>query len=219
MQPNGHFFMEGEVMEGTRGPKGGGTKNEDRRRRRTAVLILVLSLAAITTLTTGAIFTDTASVGANTFSTGTVKISAAPASAFITFNNMAPGDVVTSPITISNTGSLQLRYAVTSTTTENVLAGQLQMAIKSNVANCTNAGFGASGSVLYGPGVLGTMAGTTVIGNPAQGAQAGDRVLNAATNEVLCFQVSLPLNTGNAYAGLTSTATFAFQAEQTANNP
>ncbi len=58
------------------------------------------------------------------------------------------------------------------------------------------------------------------IGNPAQGPQAGDRVLNGVSNEVLCFRVSLPLATTNpALQGLTSAVSFTFAAEQTANNP
>jgi hypothetical protein len=36
---------------------------------------------------------------------------------------------------------------------------------------------------------------------------------------VLCFRVSLPLTTGNALQGITSAASFTFDAEQTANNP
>ncbi len=166
-----------------------------------------------------AVFTNTASVGSNTFSTGSVTISTSPASALVTLSNMAPGDQVTSPITVTNAGSLALRYAITSTTTENVLAGQLSLTIKSGVTTCTNAGFGASGTVIYGAGVLGNTTAVNLVGNPAQGAQAGDRTLASSANEALCFNVSLPLSTGNAYQSLTTTATFAFQAEQTANNP
>jgi hypothetical protein len=132
---------------------------------------------------------------------------------------MAPGDQVTNPITVTNGGTLQLRYAVTSTTTENVLAGQLDLTIKTGVTTCTNAGFGADGTVIYGPGDLGSTAGTNVIGNPAQGNQAGDRTLNASANETLCFNVQLPSSTGGTYQGLNTTATLAFQAEQTSSNP
>ena len=188
--------------------------------RKLAATIVVLALfATLVTLGALAVFTSTASVGSNTFSTGTVTISTSPVSALVTFSGMAPGDQVTNPITVTNTGSLALRYAVTSTTTENTLAAQLSLTIKSGVTTCTNAAFGASGTVLYGPTSLGTIAGTNVVGNPARGAQAGDRTLAAAANEVLCFNVSLPLATGNTFQGLTTTATFAFQAEQTANNP
>jgi predicted ribosomally synthesized peptide with SipW-like signal peptide len=166
-----------------------------------------------------ALFTDTASVGSNTFTTGTVDISTAPASALVTFSAMAPGDQVTNPITVTNGGTMVFRYAVTSTTTENVLAAELDMTIKSGVATCTNAGFGGSGTVIYATGDLGNTTAVNVIGNPAQGSHAGDRTLAAAGNEILCFNVSLPLAATNASQGLTSTATFAFVAEQTANNP
>jgi hypothetical protein len=193
-------------------------EREGRRRLRLAILILGLSMATLAGLLTAAIFTDTQAVGANTFTTGNVDISTAPASAAVTFANMAPGDMVTAPVTVSNAGSLQLRYAVRSVTTENILAAQLDMTVKSSVATCTNAGFGATGTVLYGPADLGSVAGTNVIGDQTQGAQAGDRVLNAAASEVLCIQVSLPLATGNAFQSLTSTATLSFIAEQTANN-
>ena len=126
---------------------------------------------------------------------------------------------MTNPITVTNAGTLDLRYAVTSTTTENTLSAQLALTIKSGVTTCTNAGFAGSGVVVYGPGVLGSMAGVNVIGNPAAGFQTGDRTLIAAANEILCFSVSLPLASGNAFQGLTTTATFAFQGEQTKNNP
>lgn len=188
-------------------------------RKLLATVAVLAAFAALLSLSVLALFTDTASVPANTFSTGTVDISTSPASALVTFNNMAPGDQVTNPITVSNAGTLELRYAVTSTTTEATLAAQLDLTIKSGVTTCTNAGFGVDGTVLYGPADLGSTAGINVIGNPAQGAQAGDRTLAASANEVLCFNVSLPSSTGNAFQGLTTTATFAFQAEQTKNNP
>jgi hypothetical protein len=132
---------------------------------------------------------------------------------------MAPGDQVTNPLTVTNAGTLDLRYAVTSTTTENTLAAELDLTIKSGVATCTNAGFAGSGTVVYSTADLGNTAGINVIGNPAQGSQAGDRTLAASANEVLCFNVSLPLAATNAAQGQTTTATLAFAAEQTSNNP
>jgi len=180
----------------------------------------VLALfAAVMSLSVLALFTDTASVPANAFSTGTLDISTSPTSALVTFSGMAPGDQVTAPITVTNAGSLNLRYAVTSTTTENTLAAQLDLTIKTGVTTCTNAGFGTDGTIIYGPGDLGSTAGINIIGDPAQGSQSGDRTLAPSANEVLCFKVTLPSTTGDSYQGLSTTATFAFQAEQTANNP
>lgn len=183
------------------------------------VTALILGcLAAATQLGALALFTDTGSVASNQFTTGTVDISTSPTSALVSFSNMMPGDRVTNPLTVTNAGTGQLRYAVTSTTTENVLAAQLDLTIKTGVTACTNVGFSTTGTVVYGPADLGSLAGVNVVGDPTQGAQAGDRTLNAAANEVLCFQVSLPLATGNTYQNVTTTATITFNAEQTANN-
>ncbi len=183
------------------------------------LLLMILTGVGLLSQRVVAVFTSTASVGSNTFSTGTVALTTAPTTALVTLSAMAPGDQVTAPITVTNGGTLDLRYAVTSTTTENTLAGQLALTIKSGVTTCTNAGFGGSGTVLYGAATLGSTTGVNVVGNPTQGAQAGDRTLTAGTNETLCFNVSLPLSSSSTYQGLTTTATFAFQGEQTKNNP
>ena len=186
--------------------------------RKLAATLAVLALfAAMISVTVLALFTDTASVGSNTFTTGDVDISTTPATALVTFSDMAPGDEVTNPITVDNLGSLALRYAVTSTTTEDVLAAELELTIKSGVTTCTNAGFDTDGTVVYATGDLGSTAGIDVIGDPATGFQAGDRALAAGANEVLCFNVELLLASTGPQA-TTTTATFAFQAEQTKNN-
>jgi hypothetical protein len=182
-------------------------------------LLFGLAIATAIVTTTGAIFTDTQSVGGNAFDTGNVDIATSPTSAVVTFTNMAPGDMVTNPLTVSNDGSLQLRYAVTSTTTEDVLAAQLDMTIKTDVTTCTNAGFDTDGMVIYGPNDLGGTIGVNVIGDPTQGEDSGDHTLNASTSEDLCIQVSLPLSTGNSYESLDTTATFEFNSEQTVHNP
>lgn len=196
--------------------------SRERRRLWLGILVLALSLTGLSSLVTGAFFTDTQLVTANTFSNGTVKLGVSPATAAVTLTNMAPGDTVTGSISISNIGTLAERYAVLSTTDAtdaNFLAAQLVMTVKSGVTTCTTAGFGATGTIVYGPGVLGSTTGTKAIGDSAQGAQAGDRVLAAAASESLCVQVMLPTATGNTYQNKTTTATFTFNSEQTTNNP
>src|SRR5439155_7907127 len=131
-------------------------------------LLLVGMVGGVGAMRANAVFTSTATNGANTFSTGTIVISTSPASAFITFSSTVPGDTVTQPLTVSNTGSAQRRYAVSSTTTENTLATQLGLTIKTGVTTCTNAGFSATGTVAYGSGALGNTSPLNVIGNPAQ---------------------------------------------------
>jgi hypothetical protein len=196
---------------------------EDRRRLRASLLVLALSATTMATLVTGAIFTDTVSVGSNAFSTGTVDLTTSPASGIVSFTSpeMAPGDSVVGGVTVTNAGTLEYRYAVRSTTTENTLAGQLDLTIWDEAAE-SDAGTTCAGTapatVLYGPADLGSTTGVNVVGNPNQGSQAGDRALSAGTNEVLCFKVLLPTATGNSFQNLDSTATFEFSAEQTANN-
>lgn len=184
------------------------------------VLLTITALlvaAAMATVLSLALFTDTADITGNTFSTGSVNIGATPASAALALSAMTPGSQDTAPITVTNGGSLDLRYAVRSTTTENVLAGALVLTVKTGVTTCDDANWAATGTTLYS-GPLGSVAGTAVIGSPATGAQAGDRVLAPAASEVLCVNVTLPLSatTGE---GLSTTATLSFLAEQTANNP
>ena len=170
---------------------------------------------------TGALFSDSDAVGANTCSTGTLILDTSPASAVVSFSSMAPGDVDNGQMTVTNNGSLQLRYAVISATTEDVLAAELDMTIWDEAdepvvdSTCDTT---APASVLYGPADLGNTTAINIIGDPTVGAQAGDRVLPASSNEILCFRVELPLASGNASQGLTTTATLTFASEQIKNN-
>jgi hypothetical protein len=87
---------------------------------------------------------------------------------------------------------------------------QLGLTIKTLGTSCAT----FDGTTLYS-GALASAA----FGNPSAGAQAGDRTLNAAASETLCFAANLPTSTGNAFQGATTSTTFTFSAEQTANNP
>lgn len=64
-----------------------------------AALLVAMAMATIMSL---ALFTDAANVTGNAFSTGSVDINAAPASAAVSFPAMTPGDQDTAPITVSN---------------------------------------------------------------------------------------------------------------------
>ncbi|MGH2784232.1 MAG: TasA family protein [Actinomycetota bacterium] len=163
---------------------------------------------------THAIFTDSQAVGSNVFSTGTIDISSSPTSALVSFTAMAPGDKVTAPITVSNAGTLSLRYAMTTAISgSSTLSDGLTLAVKSGVTTCSNAGFGTDGTSVYSGALT-----AGAIGDATQGSQGGDRSLAASASEVLCFQVLLPTTAANSLQSLSATATFTFSAEQTANN-
>ena len=185
--------------------------------RKSLMLLVAAGLLAMLGLAASALFTSQATVTGNSFTTGSLVLTASPTSAAITLSNMAPGDKVTAPITLSNDGTLDLRYAMasSSTNTDNKnLNGQLVLSIKSGVTDCTNTGFSGSGTSVFSGSLSAAQ-----FGDPATGQQAGDRALSAGANEVLCFNASLPVDTGNAFQNAATTATFTFDAEQVKNNP
>jgi hypothetical protein len=202
--------------------------NRTRRRRRRMVAMLLVALTAGTIGAASfslAIFTSTATVGANAFTTGTIILGVAPASAIFTSANMMPGDAVPAgvpgqAVTVSNTGTGALRYAISGLSTDadgKHLNTQLLIIVRQPDGNAGSSCTLMTGNSLFNAVV--PTAGLNMVGDPTQGNQAGDRTLAAGTSETLCFKASLPIGTGNAYQAATSTYTFTFQAEQTANNP
>jgi predicted ribosomally synthesized peptide with SipW-like signal peptide len=189
------------------------------RSRRRGLLALLMVGATFISLTGGmlslAIFTDQQQVTGNDFTAGTIDISVAPATALLSATTLMPGDTVNGSAVVTNAGTAQLRYAITGIATNADglgLASQMTVTIRELGTSC--AAFDGtqlySGTVPYATGNL--------VGDPAQGADAGDRTLNAGVSETLCFRATLPLATGDAYQGAATTMTFTFAAEQTANN-
>ncbi|SDO66318.1 SipW-cognate class signal peptide [Paenibacillus sp. yr247] len=166
-------------------------------------LVLAMAITALgATLVAGgtsALFTASASNTNNSFTAGTVKIAldkADTVAKYFNVSNIAPGDSGSSPVVVTNTGSLELRYDITSTVTGGLAVAQpgdnhpLTVKIYSDAAM-------------------------------TQEIVAGDnnRVLapNVGT-ETLYVKWQLPLDAGNAYQGLTATYSIEVAAEQTKNN-
>lgn len=185
-----------------------------------SLLVVLLAFAAFVSIGTLALFTDSAEVTDNSFTTGDVDINAARVSALVTYSNMAPGDTVTDDLVVSNDGSLDLRYAIRSSATNADLKGlkdQLVLTVRTaDLVTLDGPCNQFDGTQLYS-GDTDSTAGN-LVGDPASGAQAGDRALTAAANETLRFRVDLPLTTGSAFANATTTVTFTLDAEQTRNN-
>jgi predicted ribosomally synthesized peptide with SipW-like signal peptide len=198
----------------------------DRRRRRRRLLIgLVVAALGVVSLGAGqlslAVFTDQETV-AGTFSSGSVILDDVKIDALtLSTAGMVPGDTVTDDVVVENDGSVQLRYALSTTSTNpdaKALRDVLTLTVKE--IDATTPGTPCNdfdGVSVLAATVLGASGAS--VGNPAVGAQAGDRTLAAGANETLCFRVTLPSGTGNAYQAATTTTTFTFDAEQTANNP
>jgi len=185
---------------------------------------ILISLVAIGVLTSFmglgglSLFTATTDNDGNAFTSGSVDISTSPAFppiAFLTMSNMAPGDSVTEQLTVSNIGTLDLRYAMTTDAVDGVppgLAAVLTLEIRDEGTDCPT----FDGNILYNSSLdldLG------YIGDPTPGGDLGDREITvAAGSEVLCFRVTLPSD-ATGPEGASTTVTFTFDAEQTKNNP
>jgi len=182
------------------------------RRRRRPILLGLLLAASLLSFGMGmsslAIWTDTES-GSAEFSAGSVDLTLSPTALF-SVTGIAPGQTGSAALTVENSGTMSLRYALTSSSTNTdakALRDQLQLTVSEG--DCPG------GATLFGPGDL-ALAG---FGDPTQGSDTGDRTLAAGASEQLCFAWSLPASTADAFQGATTSTTLTFAAEQTAANP
>ncbi len=187
----------------------------------TRILLVLMTVGVVATglgVASNAIWTDSDDVDANLFTTGSVSLSTNPTTALVTFTSGAPGeDTNPQSLTVTNDGTMQLRYAVTMTA-DNLdsksLYAELDLTIKDEGTDCAT----FDGTDLYGPDLPFLLTGN-LIGDPTAGPDAGDRVLAASGSEVLCFRVKLPDTAPNSVQAASTTAIFTFESEQTANNP
>jgi hypothetical protein len=199
--------------------------SKERRRRRRILGFLLLGLLLIPSFgasyLTLALFTDQETVDAD-FTTGTIILDAVKIDALVlTTSGLMPNDTVTDDVVVENDGTAELRYAMTTSSTNadsKNLRSVLTLTIKTvDVSDPGTPCDVFDGSETLYDGVFG--ASTAAFGDPTAGDQGDDRTLAAGANETLCFRVHLPDTTVNAFQGATMTTTFTFDAEQTSSNP
>jgi hypothetical protein len=125
---------------------------------------------------------------------------------------MFPGDVVNGTLAVTNAGTGDLRYSMTTANTNATLAAGLTLQVKTVGTGCAN----FDGTDVVAPVAL--SGASNGFGSSATGAQAGDWSLLVGASETLCFRVTLPLSADNTYQNLSNTTTFTFDAEQTKKN-
>lgn len=156
---------------------------------------------------TYAAFTDDATAE-STFTSGTVDILLAnetdDAYAFTALNveGMKAGTVTYAALPVNNAGDLPFNYTLTTTTGGTELAGALTLGVKSIVAGTCDSTTYAAGTSVVAEGALSS--------RPASSARA----LAVGASETLCFKVELPSTADGTVQGKTTTATFAFNAQQ-----
>ena len=189
-------------------------------------LIAIGGLAILLGVASQAIWTDTDAVSSNDFATGTLSLTATDSpSPMWNVTAGTPGARETGSVTVTNAGTMELRYAVTGS---NVGDAALPAAMNLRIGlqaggSCDFPYHNADGTATTLTDDTELFAGTldtaALIGSSAQGSDSGDRTLAASGTEDLCFAVVLPDTAGNPLQGLSTTTTFTFDSEQTANNP
>jgi spore coat-associated protein N len=190
--------------------------------RTTARLTLIVAACALLvggvlhdgTLNSTALLTDNGSTSAATVATGSVSLSlssGASSGSWTGAVSMKPGDTVYRRLTVSNVGATRIRYAIAATTSS-ALSAKLVMnvAVIAASSSCTSVSY-AEGTLVSGADLtFGASPDLNVIGDPAPGAQAGDRQLDAAASDDLCMQLTFPTGTHLGYAGRGTTAAATF---------
>ena len=176
----------------------------------TFILVVIAgSLASVGAgISSLAIWTDSEDAS-GAFTAGTVDLALSPTTIF-TATGIGPGQTGSAPLTVSNSGTMALRYALTSSSTNDDGLG-----LRAQLLLTVAPGACPGGTALFGPAAV---AGAS-FGDPTQGSHSGDRTLAAGASETLCFTWALPSSTGDSYQGSTTTTTFTFAAEQTVANP
>ncbi len=179
-------------------------------------VIAIGGLAALLGVASQAIWTSTATVPSNQFTTGSVTIGTTPTSTLLSLTLAKPGDtdpagVPGAQLQVQNTGTLNFIYDVTvavtacaGTCAPSPLESELKLEIKGVDVDPTVPCDAFDGAVIY---ALGNVV-------PASGNLFLDRALSASTNEYLCFKVTLPTAATNAAQGQDITVEFTFFAEQ-----
>jgi len=170
------------------------------RPRRYRVLVPLAGLAAAAALAvgSGADFTSNSVNSANAYSTGTLTQSNSKAGAAV-FNlpSAKPGDTVNGSVTITNSGSLPATFKLTETATNGFTTkSNLKLTITES-GNATPLWTGTFGEL--------TTAGALDLGN-----------FTAGQARTFVFSVTLAQSADNTEQGKTATATYSWDAVQTA---
>ena len=193
-------------------------------------LMAIGGVAALLGAASPAIWTDSDAVGTNNFATGSVSLTTSPTNTIWTAAvDAAPGTIRTGQLTVTNDGTLELRYAVSGGNTDATLAAGMNLRIGEEgiTAGCEFPYHNPDGTLITlsddTPLFDGPLDTALLIGNAAQGQDAtpggGDRTLTVpAGSEVLCFSVVLPLSAADSLQSKSNTTTFTFDSEQTLNN-
>ncbi|HLZ28412.1 MAG TPA: TasA family protein [Chloroflexota bacterium] len=158
--------------------------------------------------TTLARFTTVVDSTGNQFSAGTLQIGSGITTGVLSLGNLVPGDTFDALLHISNPGTLELTYSMTTAITagSSTLANTyMDLSVRTTSADCA----AADNPPLY----TGSLAGA-FFGSPLHANHLTNRHLLPSATDVLCFTVLLDPATPASQQNTDMTAEFTFAAEQ-----
>lgn len=191
-----------------------------RRRRRAgaALSIMVVAAGGIGLVATTASYSESESTPATTFTAGTLDLSATsgPTSSAVDLGNLAPGDVVSTDLTLVNSGTLDLCYTASALI---IAAGPSSDGSSEALLPLRIEVFDASGAVVgviadtaaAGPGAI-ALVGARDLSAPEE---SGDPDQGAARAEALLVRATLDAAAPNSVQDTSATVTLVFEAAQT----
>jgi len=186
-----------------------------------AAALAAIAGFGLNSLASSALFTDQESTSAATLSTGTIAITTGGSySTNFPTSGMLPGDAKYGTITVINGGADARLSSLASWSAANELSNALEIrmvAITSTDVCDSTTSFSSPLNSAVKPATS-TDTTVTMFGDPTAGDDTGDRALADGATNYYCVQLLLPSATGNTVQDKTSSLTFTFDAEQTANN-
>lgn len=176
-----------------------------------------VAIVGVAGLASSALFTSQDTSTGNSFTTGTVAINTGAGAAVFTVANMAPGDVNYGKVPVANDGSLELRYAMTSSSSNTDSKG-LASTLTAKVVAVPSAATCDAAAIPGGTAIYSGALSNAAFGSTAAGNQSGDRTLAANSGEALCVEVTFPKAASNGVQGAATSTTLTFDAEQTLHN-
>lgn len=189
-----------------------------------AVAVAGMSVTGLAALSSSALLTGTRTTPSATVASGSLRATTsegAAAGQWLGAVSLAPGASTYQALTVTNTGTIPLRYAVEVESTDTVLAPllPLEVVLVTTAASCDAAAFTGSPTLVSTLGAtLGSADGVTpvdLIGATTSGQDTGDRSLGVSDAETLCLRATVPpgLRLGRAAVGRTASATFTLVSE------